>query len=487
MRSGMTEQSMTSKRHRFFARYRFLAALGCVCIVGLAIRLHYLITVMAKIPIGGDAQFYYYWGAVQLSRGNGFIGIATVTYNVPIPAAHQPPGFVVFLAAFYKLGLHSPNDLRFAMCFVGTLTILVMGLLVAKIESQRAGLICALITATYPSFWINDTVLMSETLLLLALAVGLYGVYSYVKRPSIRWILLASTGLLVAAMVRAEILFLLPVTLLPLIFRRGSFQLRTRFLHVGLASIIPLLTVGSWTAYNASRFSRPVLMSTGFGPTALAGACHTVFYGPQIGSIFIPCASPSYVHDAALSAHEKSQAAQRFAQSNRYFQKHGDLPPATWDTHMRPTTKYVDESVDSALATKLWMQYSRGHKDQLPHVVLAREARITGLWNAKQQVVIDSYNGRGTYWLTRLTQRMFWLMCAFGLIGAIRWRRLRIPLYPLVVDICLTLVITGIVFALTRYRVAADLMIVPLAATGIDVVLSMIGRKVRWRTSNTPH
>lgn len=464
--------STTSQRHCF------PIALGIIAITGFAVRASYLSLVTSKKPLDGDAFFFYYWGATQLARGNGFISILSQTYNSPIPAAHQPPGFIVLLGGLYKIGLHDPNSLRLAMCVLGSMTIVIVGITLAKVVSRRAGLIGAAITAFYPNIWINDTFLMSETLLVFGLAFGFFGLFSYALEPRSRWIVLASTGLIIAAMVRAEVLFLLPTALCPLIWSRTRHARRKGCTHLILAAILPLLAVGSWTLYNASRFSKPVLMSTGFGPTALAGACDVVFYGPQIGSLSIPCASPAYVNDRRLTPSEQRAARQRFVEADAYFRKHHELPAVEWNTSSsRPSTD-VDESVDSALATHLWLHYTKANLQQLPNVVLAREGRLLNLWNPRQQVLIDRYNGRGAEWVVLLNQWMFWGMVMSGVIGAIRFRRAKIPLYPIVIPLVLTAFITGIVFALTRYRVAADFSIVMLAAAGMDWIISIARRQL---------
>ncbi len=455
----------------------FRIILGVIALIGFTVRASYLTLVTSKKPLDGDAFFFYYWGATQLARGNGFISILSQTYNSPIPAAHQPPGFIVLLGGLYKIGLHDPNHLRLAMCVLGSTTIVIIGITLAKVVSRRAGLIGAAITAVYPNIWINDTFLMSETLLVFGLSIGFFGFFSYDLKPRSIWILLASTGLTIAAMVRAEILLLLPAALIPLIWSRTRHAWKEGGTHLIVAAILPLLAVGSWTVYNASRFTKPVLMSTGFGPTALAGACDVVFYGPQIGSLSIPCAGPAYVNDRRLTPSEQRAARQRFLEADRYFQEHHELPMVAWGSSKSQPSTDVDESVDSALATHLWLHYTKANLHQLPTVALAREGRLLNLWNPAQQVLIDRYNGRGAQWVVLVNQWMFWGIMLTAIFGAIRFRRAKIPLYPLVIPLALTAFITGIVFALTRYRVAADFSMVILAAAGIEWIALLTKRQ----------
>lgn len=458
------------------------AAIGVITAAGLTLRVTYLLAYSRHQPFGGDAAYFYYWGAVQFARGYGFLSSSTLLYNYPTPGAHHPPGFIVLLGGLYKIGLHSPTALRLAMCVLGSMTIVVAGALLTKVVSKRAGIIGAIIFATYPGLWLTDTQLMSETLAIFAFTVALYFVYSYHRSPSIDKLLGASVGLTIASLTRAEMVVLFPVVLIPLALARRSIPWTRRVVQLAAAAVFPIVCFGAWYAYNLNHYEKPVYLSTGFGPTALAGACDEVFSGPLIGSISIPCADVVYrrsnpADPAYLAEHSPATIARTRAFA-RYFAKHGDLPPATWDTSIGMSTKYEDASVDNAKAMKLWEHYTSTHRSQLPKVVAARELRLLGLWNPAQQHRIDSVYGGDPIWMTRLTPRYFWLLAIASIAGGLLWRRRRIPLYPLLAQVALAFVVTALTFGLIRYRSVMDVCVALLAATAIDWVAGRLtGRR----------
>ncbi len=137
----------------------------------------------------------------------------------------------------------------------------------------RAGLIAAGIAATYPQVWINDAMLMSETLFVFGFTLALLNIYAYHREPTRLRLAGASIGLTIAASARPESILLFALVLLPLVLARRGFDWRKRIGHLALAALFPLLAFVPWTAYNASRFSKPVLMSTGFGQTLLQANC----------------------------------------------------------------------------------------------------------------------------------------------------------------------------------------------------------------------
>ncbi len=267
----------------------FTGGLIAITALGLAIRLWYVHGNHANRRLWGDA-YYYFSQAKELNNGHGFVAVLqSVKYNVWVPSAEHPPGFTLLLAGLQRIGLTTPDADRYALCFLGSATIVLVGLLARRLMGNRAALIAAAITAVYPQIWINDAALMSETLFVFGFTLAMLEVYAYHQEPRLRRLGVASVGLTIAASARPESILLFGLILVPLVIARREHTWRVRVEHLALAALFPLLAFVPWTVYNASRFSKPVLMSTGFGQTLLAANCGTTYYGKYLGSYSLHC------------------------------------------------------------------------------------------------------------------------------------------------------------------------------------------------------
>lgn len=450
--------------------------------LGLAVRSYYVATVASKLSLAGDSYFFYYWPGVQLARGHGYLDYQSLLYGYPIPGAEHPPGFVAIIAVLYKLGFHSATDVRYAMSLLGSITIVIVGFLVAKLVSRRAGVIAALLTALYPNVWINDTLLMSETLMMFGIALALLGIYAFYQRPNWQNIVLASAGLTVAASARPENLVHFAVIILPLIMARRVLDVRKRIQLVALSAVLPLLAFVPWTVYNNARFSRAVTLSTGFGQTVQVGTCDTTFSGTYIGIWSLSCARTYATGLGSPTAPAVTGAQLRAYSDNvkyeiEYAKARGDLPPARLDKPRPESGHYKDQSVDNSIFLRQSLRYLWDHKKAFPKVLVAREARTLEVWNPHQNNALNVVTQRGSIGLVTFSQRMFWVMCLLSIAGARIFRKKKIPLYPLTAQMLLVAFVVGIAFGGTRYRAPVELCLVILAATSLDWFVGWVGRK----------
>jgi 4-amino-4-deoxy-L-arabinose transferase-like glycosyltransferase len=122
-------------------------------------------------------------------------------------------------------------------------------------------LIAAGIAAVYAGFWVYERALLSETLLLLVVAVMIFLAYGYLGRPSVgRAAALGATcGL--AAMTRSEQVLILPLLVVPLILTTKNVDWRARIGWLAIAVASMIVVVAPWTIYNLGRF--PKTSSTG--------------------------------------------------------------------------------------------------------------------------------------------------------------------------------------------------------------------------------
>ena len=72
------------------------------------------------------------------------------------------------------------------MAVFGAGVVLLIGLIGRTVAGDRAGLIAAAIAALYPNLWINDGLVMSETLATLAVALAILLAYRFGRSPTWR-------------------------------------------------------------------------------------------------------------------------------------------------------------------------------------------------------------------------------------------------------------------------------------------------------------
>lgn len=410
-----------------------------VLVVALAVRIQNVARNKTNAKLYGDA-FDYYMQGKSLAAGHGFTQtLATFRINTDLPSgtlvptAAHPPGFTVFLAFLQKIGLTTPLQQRYAMCVLGTLSVLVIILAARRIFGPRSALVAGAIAALYPNLWLNDGLLMAESLFIFGFALGLLGVYTYLDER--RWpsLAVASVGFTVAMSTRPEQVLLFPLVILPAVLGGKGTPWPVRLRHLGLAACVPLLVLIPWTVFNATRFSKPVLFTTGSGQTMLQGNCRSTYSGQLLGS---------YDYHCMLS-------------------------------HLMPTRpgEIPDESVQDAHYRELAFKYMKFHRAELPKVIAAREGRLWGVYRTGQQTKVDYFiERRGSLTLLEWTQRSYWVLGSLALVGIWRFRRERITSYPLLAEVGITAFVTAITFGNTRYRAGVEVCIVLLATATIRFV-----------------
>ncbi len=412
------------------SRGRFGYSLTMVAVAALSLRI--IVVLLSRDEgVGGDG-FGYVLEANLNYGGRWFVVNGR-------PDALHPPAWVLMLTAWTWMGHHSMFSRQVLACVVGTTTVVVVGLAGRRLGGDRVGLIAAGIAAIYAGFWVYERALLSETLLLLVVAVMIFFAYGYLARPSVgrAAVLGATCGLL--AMTRSEQILIFPLLVVPLILRTKNVGWRARIGWLALATASMVVVVAPWTIYNLGRFERPVLLSNGFGLAASSGSCSTTFYGADIGYYSLGCVwalPPSILtEDASISNIRESHAAVNF------------------DLH---------------------------HMSRVPLVLFAREGRAFGYWNPFQQTMLDNawqkvpaaFKTEPTsVWVYDLRLITYWILLVPAIVGCVIMRRRRVPLYPLLAFIVTVVLTVAVAYGETRYRAAAEVPIALLAAVGIDAFI----------------
>ncbi len=294
--------------------------------------------------------------------------------------------------------------------------------------------------AVYANLWINDEMLMSESMAAFAVALVLLAIVVYHDRPTLRNAALLGGAVALAAMSRAELLALTVLVIVPIVWARHALARPERLRQIGAAALVVVVIVMPWVGYNLSRFHRPVYMSTGLGGVTLSGNCHDTYYGDYIGYWSGAC-------DTKLARDLSGDESDR---------------ELNWRTH--------------------GLRYMRQHLSWFPVVAVARAARIWGVYGRPtpaQNIKLDSHiEGRGAG-PSQLAAWQYVALMPLAIAGLVLLRRRRVLIWPFLVIAALATFTAMTSFGITRYRVPVDVMLPVLAAFALVGLSRAYRRRLR--------
>ena len=369
----------------------------------------------------GDA-FYYSAQAVANAHGDLFLHP-----YVGGAAADHPPitALLVTPVSWIDDPLRLVVAQRLVMAVIGTLTVVVVGLLGRRLAGPRAGILAALLASAYAALWMNDGLVMAEAPAALCAALLLLGALAIRDDPSAAR--LAVYGILagVATLTRAELALLLPALAGPALWSARSVAAPPRWRAAGAALLTFALVLAPWVGWNLSRFEEPTLLSTNDGLTLLGANCPTTYYTPAIGFWSLQCAFDHPVEG--------------------------------------------DQSEVSAAWRDVGIRYARDNLGRLPKVAVARVGRVWGLYEPRQMVFFNDGEGREV-WASWTGMYQSWALYPLAAAGAVVLRRRRRPVLPLLTTIG-TVTFTALAFyGIVRFRVPADVAFVALGGVALDAL-----------------
>ncbi len=378
----------------------------------------------------GDS-FYYHWQANALAEGHWYVDpFRWANQGVSVASAAHPPLYTLYLAFWSRIGVDTVTGHRLASCLLGVAAVVVIALLAYRLAGPAAGLVAGGIAALYPQLWINDGVLLSESVAVLVIACALHAMYSFWQRPTMRNAIVLGVVCGLAALVRNELLLLFLIVVIPLALRVRDTEWRPRIRLAIAACIAGAVVIAPWALFNLTRFDQPTLTSSSMGSVLSAANCDSVYYGSAIG----------------------------------YYDNCFKGP---WPTG--------DESVRDAVPRDQALDYMRDHITRLPVVALAWVGRMWGLFDPGQTTYFDwSIEGRGRApsWIGLFA---FYLLIPFAVVGLIRLYRTRITILPLLAAPIILTIAAAITFGVTRYRAPAEVSIVVAAAVGVLTAAQWLG------------
>jgi hypothetical protein len=291
--------------------------------------------------------------------------------------------------------------------------------------------------------WINDGMLLSESLYVPMVMLAVLAGYHFWRAPSYASAAWLGGALALATLTRAEAILLYGLLVVPLAWGLKRLALTRRAGFVVVSGVVGLALIAPWIGYNLSRFDEPVLMTSGTGAVLSAGSCDTAYYGEYVGYYGANC-----------------------------FQEYVDAGMAEWpDTGLTEAERIaLDESQRDLPAREAAVEYIGDHLGRLPAVTVFRVGRMWDLYKPAQNNQLNyRVEGRGetasTWGLA-----MYYALLVPAIAGAVvLWRR-RLPVSPLLSVALMVTLTAALTFGVTRYRAPADAVLVVLAAVAIDAL-----------------
>lgn len=419
-------------------RRRFVTILLAIAAVALVGRIVYVLTVTNNETKTKFYDAFFYINETRtLAEGRGFVGpLLSDRAN-----ADHPPLTVVTLAPVSYFTDGDELAMRLTMAALGTGVVVLVGLIGVEVAGGRAGLIGAGVAAVYPNLWMNDGLVMAETLATLAAAAAIFCCYRLARAPTWRNAIGAGVACGLAMLARGELALLIPLVVVPTILALRWLGRRQRWTLVGLSVAGALVLVAPWVGYNLARFEHRTLLSTGDGGTLLGANCHQVYFGDRVGEWDIRC--------------------------------------------LRERRIGRDTSFDSARQRGVAFRYVRRHLDRFPLVMLARVGRVWSVYAPFQMAYGAENEGRPAA-ASFAGLAMFWLLAPLAVGGLITLRRRGVLVIPLAGTLVMVTVIAALFYGLVRFRIAADVAVVVLAAVAIDALMPWLGRKIRPQSTAQP-
>ena len=385
----------------------------------------------------GD-ELFYNAESNYLANGHGFNEPLSALFHPgepPPPAADHPPLTILVLAPVSWLAEHAPlswvihepfedhvREHRYTMVVLGTLLVGLVGLLGRRVGGETVGLVAAAIAAISPNIWVNDGLVMSETLTALTATAALFCALRWYDRPSARRAVELGVVCGLAALARVEFLLLLPLLVVVVAFKLPR-PARERGSELLIVLATAAVVMAPWVGFNLARFHDPTFISTNDGLTLAGANCDAVYHGQATGFWTIAtCAD--------------------------------NVPPG-------------DQSQVASALRHRGLDYMRAHASRVPLVVLARLGRTWSFFRPIDMVKLNTGEDREE-WVTRLGLLAYYPTMLFAIGGAVvLWRRrARAVLWALLVPSIIVTINTIVTYGQTRFRAGAEPSLALFAAVG---------------------
>jgi hypothetical protein len=370
----------------------FRPLLGACVAVAAAVRMLLYLGYYRGRPLGWNDASYYSEHAARLAHGIWFTDPET-----GFPVAEHGPLTSLLLAPLSWAD--APEDWqRLGTVVTGLATVVVLGLIGRRLGGPLAGVTAAGLAALYPNLWLNDGLIMSESVAALCVSSWVLAGCIWHERRSAGWAVAFGAAAGAATLARSELALLAATSVMMVLVAEWRARRRVAWAAVAGAALV----LAPWVIPNLVRFERPVALSTNDGTTWRGAYCDQTYSGPALGSWSLACLG-------------------------------GD-----------PEIVLVEPTRRSGQWQREGVAYARDHLRRLPVVVGARVGRAVDLFRLDYQVQEDVRDGRPRpgSWAGIVS---FWVVAPLAAAGTTRVRGLErwLLLAPVVTVAATTVIFYG--------------------------------------------
>ena len=428
-----------------------------ILLVSVALRtaaVFYLGDQVIDLP-GTNDQVSYHNLALRVLGGHGFTFGEAWWPATPAgePTAHWSYLYTYFLTFVYALfGQHPLAPRLLQALVVGILQPWLAYLLGKRLFSREVGLIAAALTAVYAYFIYYTATLMTEPFYIVAILASLYlailytqndgAAFSGSKRALFLGFLLG-IALSVAVLLRQLFLLFIPFIIIWMWWARRKHTGHASLWPIGVAMAVLLIAILPITLYNYSRFDRFVLLNTNAG--------FAFFWGnhPIYGTHFVSI-----------------------------------LPPEM-GTYFSLIPKELLSLDEASLDQELLRRGLGFIKDDPVRYILLSISRIPAyfmFWPSSESGMVSNLSRVGSFgWL--------WPFMLYGFVLSLvkrPWSLIRMMSSPVFLLQMFVLIYTGIhllTWALIRYRLPVDAVLLVFAALAFSDLYARIFSKRKFQTT----
>ena len=411
---------------------RFRQAFWSIVGVAALWRVLYVLVSKDADPLVGD-QIYYSAQASTIANGEWFAD----PFRPGMYAADHAPLTALSLAPVSWSDTNPVMLQRLLTALYGVAVVIGVGALARWLFDRRIALIATALAGAYANLWMNDALLMSETLAAAGVVGVLLAAYIFDEGRRSNQALALGVVIGIAGLARAELLLLGPMLVLPLtVFGRRNAQIPTsrRLGHLAIAGAAAVLVVSPWVIRNQIRFEEPTTISTQDGLLLLGTNCEPAYEGGGRGFWLLSCIELV------------------------------DVPAG------------ADQSEASSAYRAYALDYLSAHADQLPGVIAARLGRGLSVWQTDAMSFLNVGEGRER-WASQIGLWQFWLLTPLAAFGLWRWPS-RQARWPLLVAGSLALIMIAAFYGIPRFRIPAEIGIVLCSAVALDQGVRRATRKI---------
>jgi hypothetical protein len=392
---------------------------------GLAVAVRWAVTLRyyRDLPLGLTDNFYYHEQANLIADGEGFLNPFALLVGERAQTAAHPPLYSIYLALWSLVGADSALWHRLASGLVSAAAVIPVALVANRLAGHRAAIAAGFGVALYPPLWMNDGLILSESLYVTLAALTIWQAHRVIDDPTRRRVLELTVILAAGALTRSESVLLFGVLLVPIVLRSKPVSLPDRFRLLTVAAAVAAVLLAPWVVRNLVTFDEPTFLAVGPGYVLELGNCDQTYSGPFLGYWSVSCDQSDWADG--------------------------------------------DESAIGARKLEIARDYIADHLGEQPKVVSARVGRLFGLFRPFQTADFDVLFERRIDRHVRLGLWAHWAASIVAVAGtAVLWSR-RESVLPTLTMIGLAAWTAAVTFGITRYRVGADVAIIVLAAVAV--------------------